>query len=161
MRARGPIPLPLQLAPLRLRLMSLVYEAMLLFGILFVSSYAFLSIAREAQSGWPRAFFQVYLLCVCGAYFVFCWTRTGQTLALKTWRMRIIRKDGQPLSLSRALWRYLLSIPGMLSGISLLWAAFDKDRQFLHDRLAVTRIVRTDTSGSSFMQDDQEKPSAK
>src|SRR3954469_12202266 len=160
MRTPGATLLSLQLASLRLRLMSLVYEGILLIGILFVSSYAYLSFARESQSGWPRAFFQVYLLCVCGAYFVFCWTRTGQTLALKTWRMRIIRKDGQPLSLSRALWRYLLSIPGMLSGISLLWAAFDKDRQFLHDRLAVTRIVRTETSGSSFMQ-DQEKPSAK
>jgi len=138
--------------------MSLVYEGILLFGILFVSSYAFLSIAREAQSGWHRALFQAYLLCVCGAYFVFCWTRTGQTLALKTWRMRIITEDGQPLTLSRALWRYLLSIPGMLSGISLIWAAFDKDRQFLHDRLAVTRIVRTGTSVSSSIE-DQEKPS--
>jgi uncharacterized RDD family membrane protein YckC len=160
MRTPGATLLSLQLASLRLRLMSLVYEGILLIGILFVSSYAYLSFAREAQSGWPRALFQLYLLCVCGAYFVFCWTRTGQTLALKTWRMRIIREDGQPLTVSRALWRYLLAIPGMLSGISLLWAALDKDRQFLHDRLAMTRIVRTETPQSSLI-DDQGKRSGK
>jgi uncharacterized RDD family membrane protein YckC len=130
------------LASLRLRLMSLVYEGILLFAVLFVSSYLFLSLARDAQSGLARAAFQVYLLSVCGVYFVFCWTRTGQTLPMKTWRMRVVAQDGRVLSVGRAFRRYLFAVPGMLSGISLLWAPFDRDRQFLHDRLAGTRIVR-------------------
>lgn len=132
----------LRLASLRLRLVSLVYEGILLFAVLFVSSYLFLSLARDAQSGLPRVIFQVYLLSVCGAYFVFCWARTGQTLPMKTWRMRIVTEGGGTLSAGRAFKRYLLAIPGMLSGISLLWAPFDRERQFLHDRLAGTRIVR-------------------
>lgn len=131
----------LQLASLRLRLVSLVYEGILLSAVLFVSSYLFLSIARDAQSGLPRAIFQIYLLSVCGAYFVFCWARTGQTLPMKTWRMRIVTEQGGGLSVGRAFMRYLLAIPGNLSGISLLWAPFDRERQFLHDRLAGTRIV--------------------
>src|SRR6185295_501736 len=158
MRPHG-LPLkPLPLAPFRLRLMSLVYEAMLLFGILFVCSYVFLSVAREALSGWHRVLFQFYLLCVCGAYFVFCWARTGQTLALKTWRMRVTREDGQPLTITRALWGYLLCIPGIRSGTSLLWAVFYKERQFLHDRLAHTRIVRTDTSQLSAAERSNNPP---
>ena len=132
----------LQLASLRVRLLSLVYEGMLLFAVLFVSSYLFLSIARDAQSGLSRAVFQIYLLSVCGAYFVFCWARTGQTLPMKTWRIRVVTAEGGRLSPARAFKRYLLAIPGMLSGLSLLWAPFDRDRQFLHDRLAGTRIVR-------------------
>ena len=132
----------MQLASLRLRLVSLVYEGILLFAVLFVSSYLFLSVARDAQSGLPRAIFQIYLLSVCGAYFVFCWARTGQTLPMKTWRMRIVTEQGDGLSVGRAFMRYLLAIPGNLSGISLLWAPFDRERQFLHDRLAGTRIVR-------------------
>ncbi len=131
----------MHLASLRLRLVSLVYEGILLSAVLFVSSYLFLSVARDAQSGWPRAIFQIYLLSVCGAYFVFCWARTGQTLPLKTWRMRIVTEQGGGLSVGRAFMRYLLAIPGNLSGISLLWAPFDRERQFLHDRLAGTRIV--------------------
>jgi uncharacterized RDD family membrane protein YckC len=122
--------------------MSLVYEGILLFAVLFVSSYLFLSLARDAQTGLARAAFQIYLLSVCGVYFVFCWTRTGQTLPMKTWRMRVVAQDGRVLSVGRAFRRYLFAVPGMLSGISLLWAPFDRDRQFLHDRLAGTRLVR-------------------
>ncbi|MBI3529549.1 MAG: RDD family protein [Betaproteobacteria bacterium] len=132
----------MQLASLRLRLVSLVYEGTLLFAVLFVSSYLFLSVARDAQSGLPRVIFQIYLLSVCGAYFVFCWARTGQTLPMKTWRIRIVTEEGGGPSVGRAVKRYLLAIPGILSGISLLWAPFDRERQFLHDRLAGTRIVR-------------------
>lgn len=129
---------------MRLRLLSLLYEAMLLFAVLFVSSYLFLGLARDAQSGLPRTLFQIYLLSVCGAYFLFCWTRTGQTLALKTWRLRVVTQQGRALALRQALLRYLLAIPGMLSGVSLLWALFDRERLFLHDRLAGTRIVRVE-----------------
>ena len=128
--------------------MSLVYEGLLLSAVLFVASYLFLSLARDAQSGLPRALFQFYLLSVCGAYFVFCWTRTGQTLPMKTWRMRVVKLEGGALSIGRAFWRYLLAIAGMLSGLSLLWAPFDRERQFLHDRLAGTCIVRVNSEGN-------------
>ncbi|MEO8005090.1 MAG: RDD family protein [Betaproteobacteria bacterium] len=136
---------PTSLAPaasLRTRLASLIYEVLLLTAILFVSSYLFLVLARDAQSGLMRTFFQVYLLAVCGIYFVFCWTRTGQTLPMKTWRLRVVAREAGPLTPTRALWRYLLAIPGMLSGASVIWVPFDRDHQFLHDRLAGTRIVR-------------------
>ena len=133
------------MASLRLRLVSLVYEGILLFAVLFVSSYLFLSLARDAQSGLPHIIFQIYLLSVCGAYFVFCWARTGQTLPMKTWRIRIVTVEGGSLSIGRAFKRYLLAIPGVLSGVSLLWAPFDRERQFLHDRLTGTRIVRVNS----------------
>jgi uncharacterized RDD family membrane protein YckC len=147
----------LHLAPLPLRLMSLVYEMILLFAVLFVCSYLFLSLARDAQSGLPRAIFQIYLLSVCGVYFVFCWTHTGQTLPMKTWRMRVVTPDGRALSVGRAFLRYLFAIPGMLSGISLLWAPFDRERQFLHDRLAGTRIVRVEKQDAGLRTQDSEK----
>jgi uncharacterized RDD family membrane protein YckC len=157
---QAPIHLPasLNLAPLRLRLMSLVYEIILLFAVLFVCSYLFIGIARDAQSGLPRAIFQLYLLSVCGVYFVFCWTRTGQTLPMKTWRMRVVALDGRTLTAGRALRRYLYAIPGMLSGISVLWAPFDRERQFLHDRLAGTRIVRTENQDPAPGTQDSEGP---
>ncbi len=129
-------------ASLRARLASLVYEVMLLLAVLFVSSYLFLVLARDAQSGWPRTLFQAYLLTVCGIYFVFCWSRTGQTLPMKTWRLRVVARNGAPPAPRRALVRYLLAVPGMLTGTSILWALFDSDKLFLHDRLARTRIVK-------------------
>lgn len=134
---------------LRIRLASLVYEVILLAAIVFVASYLFLVIARDAQSGWQRALFQLYLLAVCGAYFVYCWTHTGQTLPMKTWRLRVVCAEGHPPGTRQALLRYLLAIPGMLTGLSILWAAFDRDRLFLHDRVAGTRIVRVPVTGDS------------
>lgn len=136
-------PPALVLAPLRVRILSLAYEGVLLFAVVFVASYLFLSFARDAQTGPARLIFQGYLLAVCGAYFTFCWARSGQTLPMKTWRLRLLARNGSGLSPQRALWRYLLAVPGTLTGISLLWALFDPERQFLHDRLAGTMIVRT------------------
>ncbi|HYJ18357.1 MAG TPA: RDD family protein [Burkholderiales bacterium] len=129
-------------APLRIRLLSLFYEVMLLFAIVFVFSYLFLSLARDAQSGLARLVFQIYLLAVCGAYFMFCWVRSGQTLPMKTWRLRLVMSSGDPVSMSAAFRRYLVAVPAMLSGIGILWALFDRERLFLQDRIAGTRIVR-------------------
>ena len=134
----------LRLAPLGMRLLSLAYEGVLLFGILFVASYLFVGLARDAQTGMPRLVFQVYVLAVCGAYFVFCWVRSGQTLPMKTWRIRLVTEQGKPVAVGRAFQRYVLAVPSVLSGIGVLWALVDRDRQFLHDRLAMTRIVRVD-----------------
>lgn len=122
--------------------MSLFYEGVLLFAVVFVASYLFLSLARDAQSGLPRFVFQLYLLAVCGAYFMFCWVRGGQTLPMKTWRLRLVTRTGDAISIVTAFKRYLVAIPAMASGIGILWAFFDRDRQYLHDRLAGTRIVR-------------------
>jgi uncharacterized RDD family membrane protein YckC len=123
------------------RLLSMVYEAVLLIAILFVASYLFLSIARDAQSGALRIAHQLYLFTVCGIYFVFCWVRGGQTLPMKTWRLKLVCRDGKDLNPWKAAARYLAAVPGTLTGLSLLWAFFDPEQQFLHDRLAGTRIV--------------------
>ena len=132
----------LRLAPLGTRLLSLVYEGVLVFGILFVAAYLFLALARDAQSGLPRLVFQVYVLAVCGAYFVFCWARSGQTLPMKTWHIRLVTHQGNRLAVGRAFLRYLLAVPSAVSGIGVLWALVDCERQFLHDRLAGTRIIK-------------------
>lgn len=130
------------LAGLRVRLLSLCYEAILLFALVFVAAYLFISLARDAQGGWARLAFQLYLLAVCGAYFMFCWVRSGQTLPMKTWRLQLRTLDGRPLSAGTAMLRYLVAVPAMCTGLGILWAVLDRDRQFLQDRIAGTRIVR-------------------
>jgi uncharacterized RDD family membrane protein YckC len=66
-----------------------------------------------------------------------CWLRAGgQTVAMKAWRIRLV--DVTP---GKALARFLFAIIFVPTGISIVWALFDKDRQFLHDRLAATRLV--------------------
>jgi uncharacterized RDD family membrane protein YckC len=61
---------------------------------------------------------------------------------MQTWRLKIVAGDGQLASLGRCWLRYALAWPSvLLAGFGLLWALVDRDRQFLHDRLAGTCIV--------------------
>lgn len=119
------------------------YESLLLLGVLsalvLVPHLLIGVIWQAALPGWA---IWVNVAAVAGLYFVYQWRRSGQTLAMKTWRLQIVSQDdGQPPSTRRALLRYLLAWPSVVSGLGLLWALFDRDRQFLHDRLAGTRIV--------------------
>ncbi|NDU90904.1 MAG: RDD family protein [Ferrovum sp.] len=54
---------------------------------------------------------------------------------MRTWHLQLLDSGGHPPSWGRAFLRYVLAIPGYLTGISLLWVLVDKEGQFLHDRL--------------------------
>jgi len=138
-----------QLAGICRRLLALAYEAVLLFAIVFIAAYLFVALAGTTPQGLMRWIFYCYLLCVAGAYFVFCWIRSGQTLAQKTWGLRVTAIDGSLLQWQRATLRYLLAVVSIGSGIGLIWAVFDPQRQFLHDRLAGSRIFIAGKPSSS------------
>jgi uncharacterized RDD family membrane protein YckC len=125
------------------RVLSLVYETLLLVAVLFAGALPFLLLTREADPSLARLLLQFYLLVLCGVYFVWQWLHGGQTLPMKTWRIRLVTRDGGSLALRHGLSRYLFAIAGLaLFGIGFLWALIDRDRQFLHDRLAGTRLVK-------------------
>jgi uncharacterized RDD family membrane protein YckC len=142
-QAGPPVEPAVRLAGRAVRFASLIYEAILLVPLLFLAGYLFLALTHEASAPLMRALFRLWLVCVLGAYFCYCWSRTGQTLAAKTWRLRVARPDGDPLSVARALARYVLALCGtILGGVGFWWAFLDRDGLFLHDRLAGTRVIR-------------------
>jgi len=127
------------------RALALVYEALLLFALLLVGSLPFVMVAHDADRVAARPLFQLYLFAMTAVYFVWQWRHGGQTLAMKTWRIRLVTRDGARLTWSRALSRFLLALAGtLLLGAGFLWALVDRDGLFLHDRLAGTKIVRDD-----------------
>ena len=157
-------------APALLRRMTcFVYEATLLFGIALVPAVlGTLFFAQTGQShplqseGVVRAF----ALVVYGIYFVGCWSVRGQTLAMQTWRIRLVTAAGAPVSQARALARYVAcccawfgpatlisstehwpparSLAAVAAGIVgwALLALLEPERQFWHDRLCGTRLVK-------------------
>lgn len=132
-----------ELAGLRRRLAAMLYESMLLLGVLalsFLVPYLILgAVAEYTPPGW---LLWAHVFVVLGVYFVWYWRRGGQTLAMQTWRLKIVAGDGQLASLGRCWLRYALAWPSvLLAGFGLLWALVNRDRQFLHDRLAGTCIV--------------------
>ncbi len=123
------------------RLASMLYESLLLVAVLFLAGFLFVGLTQGSTTSLARGAFQVYLLGVVATYFVWFWLRGGQTLAMKTWHLRLVSADGTPLTLQRAIVRFAFAVPSILLGIGILWALFDRERQFLHDRLARTKII--------------------
>lgn len=112
--------------------------------VLFIAAYLFLAITHDARAPLLHALFQLWLVGVLAAYFTYCWRRGGQTLAMKTWHIRLRPSDGSPLSLWQALARFFLAAASLaLLGAGFLWGFVDRDRQFLHDRLIGTRLYRS------------------
>lgn len=153
------------------RLACLVYEALLLFGVTVGAglAYGLATNQRHALEGTWGLRMAVFL--VLGVYFVWFWTRHGQTLPMRTWRMKLVTVQGQPIGRTRAAGRYVLSWVWVLPALAavhfsgatgsgrtlaalcagvLIYAAtafLRRDRQFWHDVVSGTRIVPTAAAG--------------
>lgn len=148
------------------RFVSMMYEAILLFGLIFGVLLIFDILTQSQHALRLRFARQVILFMTVGLYFLLSWRRTGQTLPMQTLHLRLQTLDGKKLSWWRAVYRYLLmsvvpllfafgiyvlsslttyrstTILIVLAPLSLfIWTWFDKDKLFLHDRLAGTRII--------------------
>lgn len=128
---------------IRRRLASMLYESLLLLGVLAaLFMLPHLALGLGAGIVLPGPILLLHVFIVLGAYFLWYWHRSGQTLAMQTWKLQLQSVTGQPCSWRQLALRYVLAWPSIaIYGIGLVWALFDRDRQFLHDRLAGTRIV--------------------
>jgi uncharacterized RDD family membrane protein YckC len=134
---------PLTEASLRRRVASLFYEALLLTAVVWCATLPFAALQSSFALAPVRAVYQLYLAVVAGIYFIGQWTRGGQTLAMKTWHLRLVARDGAAITLSQAALRYVIALVGVAClGAGFLWAFIDRDRRFLHDRVAGTHVVR-------------------
>lgn len=156
-------PTSLQAPGLRRRMACWLYEGMLLFGVVFIAGYLFGTLSQTRNAMDNRHPLQFFVFLVLGIYFTWFWSK-GQTLAMKTWHIRITDTKGQPLSQPHALARYLLSWVWFLPPLSMQWlfelpavqvlvlstgwvavwallSRFHPQQQFWHDQLAGTRLI--------------------
>ena len=153
------------------RLGALVYEGLLLFALLLVAGFAILPVVgpRTVQGSHAAsdlyvlptasgAFLFLYYFVVAGVYCITLWSGGRRTLAMKTWGLGLSARDGSPPGRRQATGRYFAAWIGPALGLACYmavgrwglfagllgyaWALVDRDRQFLQDRLAGTRIVR-------------------
>jgi len=124
------------------RLACMLYEGLVVFAILLIGFlmpqivFSGFGLVASAQFLW------LHVVALLMFYFVWCWLHGGQTLPMKTWKMRVVDQNGQPLRLAQAILRYLAAWPSILFlGLGIFWAVFDRDKQFLHDRIAGSRII--------------------
>lgn len=157
---------------LKRRLAGMLYEAVLLFGVIAITAGLFSTLLDQRHALYLREQLQYVLFAVVGLYFVWFWMHGGQTLAMKTWRLRLVTKDGGRITAARALGRYFLAWLWILPGLALAWAIgakqemlmlipaanvllwaltvyLDPQRQFLHDRIVGTRIVAAEAPATT------------
>lgn len=147
------------------RLACFLYEGVLLFGVVMIAGLLYSVTTQQRHALEGSAGMQAFLFVVLGVYFTWFWTHGGQTLAMQTWHVRLVRRDGRALGWGRASARYLLSwlwfLPALLalrfSGLTGGWTAFGAvlagvlayaalarlhpDRQYWHDAVCGTRLV--------------------
>lgn len=155
--------------PSRLRRFAcMMYEAVLLFGVIFLASYLFDTLTQSRDALMFRHGRQAIVFVAVGVYFIMCWRKQGQTLPMKTWNIQLVDRNGNAPSLERLILRYVLLWPvpllaallvlgaSRLTGYSstdllivfapftlFIWTWFDPEQQFLHDRLLGTRLTDT------------------
>jgi uncharacterized RDD family membrane protein YckC len=152
------------------RMACWTYEGLLLFGVLFISSYLFSALSQSRHALDNRHGLQAFLFLVVGIYFTW-FGHKGQTLAMKTWHIRVVDRTGQALTQQRALLRYVMSwvwfipplallapynltageIAVLLIGWVCFWALlsrFHPQRQFWHDALAGTRLINSEPANA-------------
>ena len=105
---------------LKRRMACWVYEGMLLFGVVFIAGYLFGTLSQTRNAMDNRHGLQAFLFVVFGIYFVWFWAK-GQTLAMKTWHIRVVDDAGQAISQKRALARYVLSWIWILPPLAVVW----------------------------------------
>jgi uncharacterized RDD family membrane protein YckC len=168
----SPLPLSFPPASLRRRWGALIYEMLIVAAVMLIAGFAILPLLDAAPRGdrgasalqilppASRAFVFVYYIAVLAIYCVVFWTRGRRTLPMKTWRIALRTAEGSALDPRDAIKRYVaawigpaiglvayasLGRWGLLAGfVNYYWAWLDPQSLFLHDRLARTRIVRTD-----------------
>jgi len=130
------------------RLAALLYDLLLLAALLmiFTGGVLFLTHGAAVVPATAGAWVYLYragLVLVISGYYLINWLRSGQTLGMRAWRLRVVTDSGEPLAFKAAALR---SVFGALAwapaGLGVLWLYFDPDNLAIHDRLSKTRVVR-------------------
>lgn len=143
------------------RLAAILYDLLLVAAVVIVAAFVYTIVIQSLTSadltqGLARFIFQLYLLAVILSYYLYFWTGGRQTLAMRAWRLLILREDGSPLGAIDALRRLGFAILTLSpAGLGLWWMLFNPERLTWYDRLAGTRtlLLRKDASRRSSTQE--------
>jgi uncharacterized RDD family membrane protein YckC len=147
----------MQSASLFRRFGAFVHEAFFLVAFVFIVELGITRLAGGELKGLWRNISQVALFLAIGAYFIWQWTGGRRTLAQKTWQLRLQKENSGNLSLGTSVSRYVAAWigPALALGaytavgklglwlmlFNFVWALIDREKQFLHDRIAHTQLV--------------------
>ncbi len=145
-------------ASLGKRILAIVYDVLILFFIIIVSTFIIQQIiiqlelitleqvkisADETITVIPADSIVTLLLkniwvVISFFYFGHYWTKRGQTLGMKVWKIKAVSNDGNLMTWGGALKRYVFA----LLGLGLFWMIFNKPRLSLQDKMSNTILIK-------------------
>ena len=147
------------------RMASFLYEGVILFGVVMIAGYLYSTLTQQRHALQGQWGLRTFLFLVLGIYFVWFWSRGGQTVAMKAWHVRLVDQQGAAVTQARALCRYLLSWLWFFPALAAAWIAgldssaqifglmaagvisyalltkLHPQRQFWHDAVCGTRLI--------------------
>ncbi|MFY8274264.1 RDD family protein [Pseudoalteromonas sp. SSDWG2] len=139
------------------RLASLIYDGLVVIAFAMLTTVLFLLLVQGAVSlGWVAmgdaqdvaeliqtnttlyVMRDVLLVLVSISFFGYFWSKSGQTIGMRAWRLQVRRKDGSLPNFWQAAWRSLASLCGL--GNLLVLVDF-KNKRALQDRLSGCHVV--------------------
>jgi uncharacterized RDD family membrane protein YckC len=130
------------------RIAALAYDVVLIAAIAMLYTLAAVTFTPGHEAllpqnvgGWAYLYRAGLVLIVAG-YYIVNWTRSGQTLGMRAWRLHAVNAAGRPLNGAQALRRFAWgALAWSPAGLGVLWLYLDRDRLAIHDRLSSTRVV--------------------
>lgn len=123
------------------RLLALMYDSLLLIAIWMLAALLLVALNGGEAVTDPRLLWP-YLFLVSGIYYTWQWQKSGQTLGLKAWQLRLQHPDGRLLTAGEAWWRFILSCIAILPfGLGLWWMLLDPGRRSWQDLWTPFRVV--------------------
>jgi uncharacterized RDD family membrane protein YckC len=124
------------------RIAAQVYDLFLLLALLFLATALLLPFtAGEPISPQQTLIYRIYLSLVSFFFYGWFWTHGGQTLGLRTWKIKVLTHDQKPISWRQALLRFAMASVSLgLFGLGYLWIFIDKNQRSWHDTVSGTAL---------------------
>ena len=125
-------------------LSSILYDLIALAAIWFFAGLIVV-IALQGKAVDPEnLLFLLYLIVVAYAYFGWCWTRGGQTLGMKAWKIKLVTTEAdQTIGWKCAAIRFAVAILSLSAlGLGFFWSVIDRDSRTWHDRISRSYMLK-------------------
>lgn len=141
-------------APIWRRAAAMLYDSLLILALLFLAGFLNLFVQilifgdeplkEMTEQGYNLGgpFFYAALLVIIYGFFGFFWTRSGQTLGMQAWRIKVVNQENRLITPRQSIIRFLIAIPALsLVGIGLLWAFIDQKKRSWQDLASSSRVI--------------------
>ena len=125
------------------RLGAILYDLFLLLTVIFIASFLPVILFNVKPEDAYFFLFQAYIFLVSYLFYAWFWIHSGQTLGMRTWKIKVVTNDGANLNWGNSFIRYLVAILSLIAlGIGFFWSLWDKQNRTWHDIASRTKLIK-------------------